>query len=131
MTAPVTTAAIPAAPTKPLSAWIFDIALWGGIAAVLLISFKAVDLPNLKLLVTRSSDIGVFAKELLPLQLGVLLGQTLLAPPQLGDARFGLFSLLRCRFASGLPGRCLAGCRQFGRVRRRLRQFRQFRRDLC
>ena len=65
VTAPVTGMAIPAAPTKPLAAWIFDIALWGGIAAVLLISFKAVDLPNLKLLVTRSSDIGVFAKELL------------------------------------------------------------------
>lgn len=65
MTAPVSATAIPAAPTKPLAAWIFDIALWGGIAAVLLISFKAVDLPNLKLLVTRSGDIGVFARELL------------------------------------------------------------------
>ena len=56
---------VPAAPTKGLGAWALDVLIWGGIAAVLVFSFKAVDLENIIDLITHSDRVQVFARELM------------------------------------------------------------------
>ena len=55
----------PAAPTKSLGAWGLDLLVWGGIAAVLIGSFDAVDLKNILRIFTNSSQISTFAQELI------------------------------------------------------------------
>ncbi|MBX9576249.1 MAG: phosphonate ABC transporter, permease protein PhnE [Caulobacteraceae bacterium] len=55
-TAPVTASAIPAPPSKSLQAWLLDLLIWGGVAAVLIYSFDAVDLGNLSRLVSNSAN---------------------------------------------------------------------------
>ena len=58
--------AIPNPPTKSLGAWALDIIIWGGVAALLVYSFKAVDLQNLPLLVTNAGIAGNLADFLRP-----------------------------------------------------------------
>lgn len=66
MTAAVLTPTpVPAAPTKSMGAWLLDLLVWGGIAAVLIGSFNAVDLKNVLRIFTNSADISTFAQELL------------------------------------------------------------------
>ena len=57
--------ASPAAPKKSTLAWVADILVWGGVAAVLLYSIDAVDLGNLSRLITNSANIQTFAADLL------------------------------------------------------------------
>lgn len=56
---------VPAAPTKSLSAWMFDVLLWGGLAAVLLLSFGKVDMQNLPKLFSGSENIRTYGADLL------------------------------------------------------------------
>ena len=63
---PVVTAdAIPAAPKKSLAAWLLDVLLWGGLAAVLIYSFGPVELKNLPRLITNSENIRIYGADLL------------------------------------------------------------------
>ena len=62
---PAVTARIPAPPTKSLSAWLLDVLLWGGIAAVLVISFGKVDMVNLPKLLTNSDNLRLYGGQLL------------------------------------------------------------------
>ena len=58
--------AIPNPPTKSIGAWALDILIWGCVAALLVYSFKAVDLQNLPLLVTNAGTAGNLADFLRP-----------------------------------------------------------------
>ena len=66
-TADATTAAggIPKPPSKSLISWAMDLLIWGGVAAVLIYSFKAVDLGNLGKLFSNSESVQRFGSELL------------------------------------------------------------------
>ena len=63
--APVAATPIPKAPTRSLAAWGLDILIWGGVAAILIYSIKAVELANLSRLFTNSENTSRFASELL------------------------------------------------------------------
>jgi phosphonate transport system permease protein len=52
-------------PSKSLSAWLLDLLLWGGIAAILIVSFGKVDMPNLPRLITNSENIQLYGRDLL------------------------------------------------------------------
>ncbi|MFC0634794.1 phosphonate ABC transporter, permease protein PhnE [Brevundimonas balnearis] len=56
---------VPAPPSRSLGAWGLDILIWGGVAALLIYSFEAVDLANLSRLVTNSANLQNFAADLL------------------------------------------------------------------
>lgn len=58
--------AIPNPPRKSLVAWLLDIVIWGGVAALLVYSFKAVDLQNLPRLVTDAGKAGNLSDFLSP-----------------------------------------------------------------
>lgn len=64
-TAPVTSAAIPAPPSKSLGARALDILIWGGVAVLLLVSIEAVDLGNISRLFTNSANMKSFAVDLM------------------------------------------------------------------
>lgn len=57
--------AIPNPPTRSAGAWLLDLLVWGGVAALLISSMDAVDLGNLPQLFTNSDRIQNFAAELL------------------------------------------------------------------
>ena len=57
--------AIPRPPVKSLSAWLLDVLVWGGIGAVLVLSFGKVDMANLPMLVTNSDNIRTYGAQLL------------------------------------------------------------------
>ena len=57
--------AIPNPPTKSLGAWLLDILIWGGVAAVLIYSFGPVDLVNVTQLFSNNENTQNFARELL------------------------------------------------------------------
>ena len=57
--------AVPAPPTKSLGAWALDVLIWGGVAALLIYSFDAVDLGNLPRLFAGSDVVNNFIGELL------------------------------------------------------------------
>lgn len=60
----VSVLAQPAAPpTRPLTARVFDILLWGGIAAMLVISFQPVGMPKLALLFANSDNMRQFGRD--------------------------------------------------------------------
>ena len=65
--ADATTAAgpIPKPPTKSLVAWAMDLLIWGGVAAVLIYSFEAVNLQGVGKLFSNSENVQNFGKELL------------------------------------------------------------------
>jgi phosphonate transport system permease protein len=63
--APLDPTAVPKAPSKPLAATLLDLAIWGGVAVVLIYSIKAVELGNISKLFTNSEHTGQFASELL------------------------------------------------------------------
>ena len=65
MTAAVTPVAIPAAPKKSTLAWVADILVWGGVAAVLLYSIDAVDLGNISRLFAGNDSTKLFVHDLL------------------------------------------------------------------
>ena len=56
---------IPAAPKKSTLAWVADILVWGGVAAVLLYSVDAVDLGNLPRLFAGNDSTQLFVHDLL------------------------------------------------------------------
>ena len=56
---------VPAPPIKSPASWALDIRVWGGVAAVLIYSFKAVDLQNLGRLFSNSANVQTFAHDLL------------------------------------------------------------------
>ena len=62
---PSAATAVPAPPSKSLGAWAMDLLIWGGVAAVLIYSFDAVDLGNVTALFTNSESVGNFARDLL------------------------------------------------------------------
>jgi len=64
-TAPATATAIPAPPSKSLQAWLLDVVIWGGVAALLLYSFDDVDLGNISRLFSNSDAVQNFARDLL------------------------------------------------------------------
>nr|WP_314121890.1 phosphonate ABC transporter, permease protein PhnE [uncultured Brevundimonas sp.] len=57
--------AIPAAPKKSTLAWVADILVWGGVAAVLLYSIDAVDLGNISRLFAGNDSTKLFVHDLL------------------------------------------------------------------
>lgn len=57
--------AIPKPPSKSFIAWAMDILIWGGVAAVLIYSFDAVDLGNLGKLFSNSESVQSFGHDLL------------------------------------------------------------------
>ena len=57
--------AIPSAPTKSLSATLFDLMLWGGLAIILIASFGKVDMQNFGRLFSGSSNISTYGADLL------------------------------------------------------------------
>lgn len=65
MTAAVTPVAIPAAPKKSTLAWVADILVWGGVAAVLLYSIDAVDLGNISRLFAGNDSTQLFVHDLM------------------------------------------------------------------
>ena len=67
MTTAATTGAgpIPKPPTKSLLAWAMDLLIWGGVAAVLIYSFEAVNLQGVGKLFSNSENVQNFGKELL------------------------------------------------------------------
>ena len=60
-----TASAIPKPPSKSLGAWALDVLIWGGVAVVLIYSFKPVDLDNISRLVTNSANVQTFGRDLL------------------------------------------------------------------
>jgi phosphonate transport system permease protein len=64
LTTPVPAGAIPAPPTKSLTAWLLDLVIWGGVAALLIYSFDAVDLGNLPRLFAGSNVVNDFVGQL-------------------------------------------------------------------
>ena len=56
---------IPAAPKKSTLAWVADILVWGGVAAVLLYSIDAVDLGNISRLFAGNDSTKLFVHDLL------------------------------------------------------------------
>ncbi len=56
---------IPKPPSKSLAAWTMDILIWGGVAAVLIYSFEAVNLGNLGKLFSNSESVQNFGRDLL------------------------------------------------------------------
>lgn len=56
---------IPNPPSRSLGAWLLDLLIWGGVAAVLIYSIKAVDLGNISKLFSNSEATRNFAQELL------------------------------------------------------------------
>ena len=56
---------IPAAPKKSTLAWVADILVWGGVAAVLLYSIDAVDLRNISRLFSGNESTQLFVHDLL------------------------------------------------------------------
>jgi len=58
---PVDPSTVPAPPSRPLGAMLFDIALWGGLIVALALSFKQVDIDNLPRLFSGSSTAGEMA----------------------------------------------------------------------
>lgn len=56
---------IPKPPSKSMAAWALDLLIWGGVAALLIYSFKPVDLGNVTRLVTNSGNVQTFARDLL------------------------------------------------------------------
>jgi phosphonate transport system permease protein len=65
LTAAVTPVAIPAAPKKSTLAWVADILVWGGVAAVLLYSIDAVDLGNISRLFAGNDSTQLFVHDLM------------------------------------------------------------------
>ena len=63
--APLTPAAIPAAPQKSAVAWAMDVLVWGGVIAVLLYSIDAVDLGNISRLFSGNESTRLFVHDLL------------------------------------------------------------------
>src|SRR5690606_8817231 len=61
----VSPAVVPQAPVKPLSARVFDILLWGGLAVILIASFGKVDMQNFGRLFSGSENIRTYGAELL------------------------------------------------------------------
>ena len=57
--------AIPAAPKKSALAWVADVLVWGGVAAVLLYSIDAVDLGNISRLFAGNDSTQLFVHDLL------------------------------------------------------------------
>jgi len=57
-------AGVPAAPTRSFGSMLLDLIIWGGIAAVLVFSFNAVDLKHVSRLITNSANIQTFAEGL-------------------------------------------------------------------
>lgn len=57
--------AIPAAPKKSTLAWVADILVWGGVAAVLLYSIDAVDLGNISRLFAGNDSTKLFVHDLM------------------------------------------------------------------
>jgi len=55
---------IPAPPKKSLGAWALDVLIWGGVAALLIYSFDAVNLQNLPQLFTGSDVVNNLVSEL-------------------------------------------------------------------
>ncbi len=56
---------IPAPPKKSLGAWALDLLIWGGVAALLIYSFEAVNLKNLPQLFTGSDVVDNLVRELM------------------------------------------------------------------
>jgi phosphonate transport system permease protein len=56
--------AVPAPPTKSLTAWLLDLVIWGGVAALLIYSFDAVQLENLPKLFAGSEVVNNLVSEL-------------------------------------------------------------------
>lgn len=56
---------IPKAPSKSLGAWVLDVLVWGGVAAVLIYSIEAVNLADLGNLFSNSENTRNFASQLL------------------------------------------------------------------
>ncbi|MFI4935987.1 MAG: phosphonate ABC transporter, permease protein PhnE [Caulobacterales bacterium] len=52
-------------PTRPLSARLFDLIVWGGVIALLLVSFQPVGLRKVSLLVTHSENMRAFLHDFL------------------------------------------------------------------
>ncbi len=63
-TAAVPAGDIPAPPRKSITAWLLDLIIWGGVAAVLIYSFDAVRLVNLPKLFAGSDVVNNLASEL-------------------------------------------------------------------
>ena len=59
------TTAIPNPPTKSLGAWLLDLLIWGGVAAVLVYSFGPVELTRVSKLFSNNEHTRNFASELL------------------------------------------------------------------
>lgn len=57
--------AIPTAPKKSALAWVADVLVWGGVAAVLLYSIDAVDLGNISRLFAGNDSTQLFVHDLL------------------------------------------------------------------
>jgi len=57
--------AIPSPPRRPLAQRLIDLALWGGIIVVLLVSFGPVELKRLSLVVTHSSNMREYGADFL------------------------------------------------------------------
>lgn len=57
--------AIPNPPTKSAGAWVLDILIWGGVAALLIYSFAPVELANVTKLFSNNENTQNFARELL------------------------------------------------------------------
>ncbi|MBU1326424.1 MAG: phosphonate ABC transporter, permease protein PhnE [Alphaproteobacteria bacterium] len=56
---------IPAPPKRSLGAWALDLLIWGGVAALLIYSFEAVNLENLPQLFTGSDVVDHLVRELM------------------------------------------------------------------
>ena len=56
---------IPAAPRRALTDQIFDLALWGGLATLLVIGFSAAEIHKLPLLFSNSENMRQFGKDFL------------------------------------------------------------------
>lgn len=65
MTAATIDKPIPKPPAKPLGAWALDILIWGGVAAILIYSFDAVNLEGISRLVTNAGNTQAIAGGLL------------------------------------------------------------------
>ncbi|MET4682273.1 phosphonate transport system permease protein [Brevundimonas faecalis] len=63
--APLTPAAVPAAPQKSAVSWAMDVLVWGGVIAVLLYSVDAVDLGNISRLFSGNESTRLFVHDLL------------------------------------------------------------------
>lgn len=57
---------IPRPPSKSMTAWALDLLIWGGVTALLVYSFRAVDLQNLPRLVTDAAKAGNLSDFLRP-----------------------------------------------------------------